>query len=29
MVTPETEAREKKSLDVIRTGLTTIPDFTD
>jgi hypothetical protein len=29
MVAPETEAREKKSLDVIRTGLTTIPDFTD
>jgi hypothetical protein len=29
MVAPETEAREKKSLDVIRTGLTAIPYFTD
>lgn len=29
MVAPDTEAREKKSLDVIRTGLTAIPYFTD
>ncbi|MCX6262130.1 MAG: hypothetical protein NTY95_15095, partial [Bacteroidia bacterium] len=29
MIAPSTEAREKKSLDVVRTGLSSIPGFTD
>jgi hypothetical protein len=29
MVVPSTKAREKKSLDVVRTGLSAIPGFTD
>jgi hypothetical protein len=29
MIAPSTKAREKKSLDVVRTGLSSIPGFTD
>jgi hypothetical protein len=29
MIAPSTEAREKKSLEVVRTGLSSIPGFTD
>jgi hypothetical protein len=29
MIVPSTEIREKKSLDIVRTGLSSIPGFTD
>ena len=29
LIVPETEVRDKRSLEVIKAGLSTIPDFTD
>jgi hypothetical protein len=29
MIAPKTKAREKKSLEIVRAGLSSIPEFTD